>query len=291
MTDPSVSVIIPAFGQVVHLLRAVESALAQTLLPLEVIVIDDGTHRPIVLPISDPRVRVVRMERNCGPSAARNLGCRTAQGDWIAFLDADDAWRPNKLAVQLRDTSAQADLLLACNVLIVDHNGCRPYNSSVPAAALDRWILVDDQSLQTSGLVLPRHVALRFPFDETLRACEDWDLVLRLNAENITIKYEQACLSLYFYSKKQKTRTKNELKSIINWIKTNRYLEKESVAHYYFDKLFLINIKNDVFSAILTSIEIFQYSRSTKKIIIRVLIKKVRKFCYKHNYLYIKDRQ
>lgn len=98
--QPLVSVIIPAFNAAGFIHKAIESALAQTHHPFEIIVVDDGS--------SDDTVEVVRRypvtlieQKNGGPAAARNTGVQHAGGEWLGFLDHDDIWHVNKTAVQL----------------------------------------------------------------------------------------------------------------------------------------------------------------------------------------------
>jgi glycosyltransferase involved in cell wall biosynthesis len=99
---PTVSVLIPAYNAATHLVRAVESALAQTHAPLEILIIDDGSRdrTPEIAAGFGPPVRLIRKE-NGGPASARNLGAAEARGDWLALLDADDWWFPDKLRAQL----------------------------------------------------------------------------------------------------------------------------------------------------------------------------------------------
>ncbi len=99
---PTISVIIPAYNAASYVLRAIESALAQTYPALEILVIDDGSSdatAELVAPLPPP-VRLLRKE-NGGPATARNLGASQAHGDWLALLDADDVWYPDKLRQQL----------------------------------------------------------------------------------------------------------------------------------------------------------------------------------------------
>ena len=98
----TVSVIIPAYNADKHVERAIDSALAQTLQPVEILVIDDGSRdRTAEFASRFPSpVRLIRQE-NGGPATARNRGAREATGDWLALLDADDWWFPDKLRIQL----------------------------------------------------------------------------------------------------------------------------------------------------------------------------------------------
>jgi glycosyltransferase involved in cell wall biosynthesis len=99
---PRVSVIIPSFNRAHCIAGSVESVLAQSFRDLEVIVVDDGStdNTQEVLAQFGDRIRVIR-QANAGVSAARNAGMRAARAGWIAFLDSDDLWRPEKLQAQI----------------------------------------------------------------------------------------------------------------------------------------------------------------------------------------------
>jgi glycosyltransferase involved in cell wall biosynthesis len=100
-TGPRVTVVIPTHDRHELLERAVRSALAQTVPDIEVIVVDDGSVKPVSLGRDDPRVRVIRHDRPLGVSAARNAGLRAARGRWITFTDDDDELLPNMVEVSL----------------------------------------------------------------------------------------------------------------------------------------------------------------------------------------------
>ena len=103
MPDFIVSVIIPTYNRQHTLLAAIQSALSQTLPPLEVLVCDDGStdgSAEAVAALDDPRVRWLTGPHAGYPAVPRNRGLREARGEWVAFLDDDDVWLPEKLAVQ-----------------------------------------------------------------------------------------------------------------------------------------------------------------------------------------------
>lgn len=99
-----ISVVIPLYNKEKHIARAISSVLSQTCVPFEIIVVDDGsTDRgtEVVESIGDARIRLIR-KPNGGVSSARNRGIEEAQGELIAFLDSDDAWKPEFLESILR---------------------------------------------------------------------------------------------------------------------------------------------------------------------------------------------
>ncbi len=152
--SPEVSVVIAAFDAADFIGRAVASALAQTgptleVLVLEVLVIDDASTDATCAQVErlaerDARVRLIRMARNGGPSAARNAGIDAARGQWVAVLDADDAYLPGRLDRLLRLARAQAADIVADNfasfILHEDRVG-EPALAPGPVEALDAHAL------------------------------------------------------------------------------------------------------------------------------------------------------
>ena len=114
-TAPRVSVILPAYNAAAHLRRAVDSALAQTMADLEIVIVDDASTDATLeiagrIAAQDSRVRVLHNERNSGPSVSRNRAIAAARGEWIAILDADDSWFPERLERMLAD-AGDADVV------------------------------------------------------------------------------------------------------------------------------------------------------------------------------------
>lgn len=179
---PTVSVVIPAYNREATLGRAMDSVLAQTLADLELIVVDDastdGTAR-VAAGYADPRVRLLRHDANRRAAAARNTGIRAARGRYVAFLDSDDAWFPDKLAVQVADLeAAPPDVGASCTgYRIVD--GKRTYDK-VPTLLTYRQIFMGCDLGPGSTLMVRRTVFDRVGLnDEGFYRYEDWDWVLR----------------------------------------------------------------------------------------------------------------
>jgi glycosyltransferase involved in cell wall biosynthesis len=125
-----VSVIIPAHNAAATLARAVESVLAQTRAPMELIIVDDAstdstTEVVQALCAQHPTepIKMLRLADNIGPGSARNAGWRLATGEFIAFLDADDAWHPRKLEIQYSWLSAHSDIALCGHRCVVRDEG------------------------------------------------------------------------------------------------------------------------------------------------------------------------
>jgi len=182
---PAVSVIIPTFNRASPLLRAVASVLCQSFREKEVIVVDDGSSdgtAEALAPLGN-RVRYVRHHGNRGVSAARNTGIRNSSGPLIAFLDSDDYWLPRKLDIQTRFFALHPDCVACQAEEIWIRNGVRVNprkihqkpSGDIFEASL-RLCLVSPSAAMLKRSLL-EEVGL---FDETLPACEDYDLWLRI---------------------------------------------------------------------------------------------------------------
>jgi glycosyltransferase involved in cell wall biosynthesis len=177
-----ISVVIPSHGAAAWIRRAVDSALAQTYAAHEIIVVDDGSTddtAAIVASYGD-RVRLI-LQVHAGVSAARNRGVAAATGEWLAFLDADDAFRPRKLALQKAAVDADARLRLVYGAARVVSGG-RELRTIEAFPSTKLW-----PALRYRSPILPSTVLLRRDsflavggFDASLRVAEDWDLWLKL---------------------------------------------------------------------------------------------------------------
>jgi glycosyltransferase involved in cell wall biosynthesis len=184
---PKVSVIIPTYNCARYVAQAVESALGQTYSDLEVIVLDDGStdNTPAVMRQYEGKVRYIRQE-NRGLPAARNRAIKASSGEYIALLDADDWWEPNKLSEQVPVLDGDPDLCLIYSDLEVIHDNGDVIKSFLSSRPLATEGYVFDQ-LFHSGFILPSTVLLRRThfeeagmFDESMRSHEDMDLWVRM---------------------------------------------------------------------------------------------------------------
>lgn len=194
MKGPLASVVIPAYNAERYIGEAIESVLAQTYSPLELIVVDDGSaDRTAELAGAYPEATVI-VQENSGPSAARNRGAATASGEFLTFHDSDDAMTPDKLAVQvgyLRDNPS-AGCVLAGQELIVEPGAELPFwaeGSKVPVMMPPRPPeLADEPDVHPMTMVVRREAFdLVGQFDESMRAAEDFDWMLRASEEGVEI--------------------------------------------------------------------------------------------------------
>lgn len=141
--QPIVSVIMAAKNAAPYIAEALRSALAQTLTEIEIIVVDDGSTdgtSDVVRACAggDPRVRLLRNEQSLGVSGARNRAIREATGTWLAVLDADDAYKPERLAVLVREATARELDLLGDNLDLRDFATKASMGLAYPAELMAR---------------------------------------------------------------------------------------------------------------------------------------------------------
>ena len=182
---PQVSVIIPTYNRGWIIKEAIDSVLAQDYTEFELIVVDDGStdHTSDVLDSYGDVIKVFS-QKNKGVSAARNRGIEEASGTFIAFLDSDDLWLSQKLSVQIEFFNQTPDALICQTEEVWIRNGLRvnPKKRHQKPSGI-----IFKPSLELC-LVSPSAVMIRRSlfdwvgeFDETLPACEDYDLWLRIS--------------------------------------------------------------------------------------------------------------
>jgi glycosyltransferase involved in cell wall biosynthesis len=192
---PLVSAVIPTRDRSALLAGAIRSALRQTWTNLEVIVVVDGPDpgtAAFLETLTDPRLRVVFLPEWRGGSDARNAGVRAARGEWIALLDDDDEWLPEKIERQMRAAHAMPDWfpVISCRLIAQSPMASRvlppePYEQRQPIAdfLFCRTSLRDPGGvMQCSTLLTPRDLLLAVPFRSGLALHQDWDWLIRVAA-------------------------------------------------------------------------------------------------------------
>ncbi|MGD9536746.1 MAG: glycosyltransferase family 2 protein [Alphaproteobacteria bacterium] len=180
--DPTVSVIIPVYRHAAELPQAVASALGQDHAPIELIVVDDGPDDDVARWVeqrADPKLRLIRHERNQGAAAARNTGVANARGNYVAFLDADDEWLPGKLRRQVDHMVSHGVAVSTTGFELI--RAARPDGLRIPAPVHSRKRLVwgCDLSPGTTLVADRRIFRMVGEFDDKLPRFEDWDWLLR----------------------------------------------------------------------------------------------------------------
>jgi glycosyltransferase involved in cell wall biosynthesis len=188
MKTPLISVIIPAYNAEKTIARTIQSVLAQTYANFELLVIDDGSQDAtveIIQSIFDPRLKLFSYPHQ-GHSAGRNRGLSHAGGEYVAFIDADDMWTPNKLEAQLQALQSHPEAAVAyswTNFIDQEDRFLRP-GSYIKVKGNVYSKLLGTNFIENGSNPLIRREALTAVglFDETLITSPDWDMWLRLAA-------------------------------------------------------------------------------------------------------------
>ncbi|NCU33542.1 MAG: glycosyltransferase family 2 protein, partial [Candidatus Moranbacteria bacterium] len=218
--SPLVSVIIPTYNREKAVVRAVQSVLNQTFQDFEIIVIDDCSKdqtESAIRKIGDPRIQLIKHERNQGGSVARNTGVHASRGEFIAFLDSDDEWLSHKLEYQLtllRQSTKSLGVVYS-GFYYVDSENVQ-YSQFKPFLKGDVYFgLLQGNSVMTLSTIVIR----RFYWDKTqgfdplLPSCQDWDLYLQL-AKLCEFDFVEEPLAKYLFAKSGDQITGN-IKSVI----------------------------------------------------------------------------
>jgi len=185
---PTVSVIIPTYNRKEELRRAIESVLVQENVSLEVLICDDGSTDGTIEMVSswaDARVRLLTGPRGGRPAIPRNRGIKAAQGEWLAFLDDDDEWLPEKLQTQLKFAEEKGYLAITTNALRIkpgQEDSLLFHTCNIPEH-LSFDVLLSVNYAITSSVIVHHSLFERvegFPECKNLIGREDYALWLRI---------------------------------------------------------------------------------------------------------------
>lgn len=182
---PLVSAVIPTYNRQQKVVRAIDSALAQTYTNMEIVVVDDcstdGTARYLQERYGE-KIRLISLSTNVGGAQARNVGVENARGALIAFLDSDDQWGNSKIARQV-DMVHQQDVGVVYTGMyrLNKRNDILGLNTPRFSGAIGRALLHENVVSSTSSVLVRKDLFVKVGgFNRRLRSCDDWDLWIRL---------------------------------------------------------------------------------------------------------------
>lgn len=190
----TVGVVIPHYNAAEQLARALESIAGQTLQVDEVIIVDDCSSydekRKVLEQIEKYKsggmnLRLVEMPVNSGPATCRNLGWDIASSDYLAFIDSDDEWHPQKIAIQLAAMERNPDVEFTSHSFSDRNFDAGMRDPQLVRRRLVHWILKNRAS--TPSVMLRRSLSLRFP--QGARYSEDYELWLSLVVSGVKTGY------------------------------------------------------------------------------------------------------
>ena len=240
-----VSVVVPTFRRPALVCEAVRSALAQTHRAIEVVVVVDGMEEDgtpdALAAIGDERLRVLRPGRRLGNAAARNLGIEAARAPWIALLDDDDLWMPDKIARQIAEAEASGARypVVSCRFLARGSDGEVVWPRRLPGPAQTRGEAVADYLfarrrpptgdgvVQTSTVMAPAALFRLCPFDERCARFVDVDWILRAaRVEGFALRFAEPSrpLAVWRIEDRPRISLQGDWREDVDWMRARRHL-------------------------------------------------------------------
>ena len=213
----NISVVIPTYNRRKTIGRSIDSVLNQTLFPSEIIVVDDGSTDGTsdYIQSNFPSIRLLQ-QPNKGVSSARNMGIRSSNSDWVALLDSDDEWFPQKLEKQVMTLSQSPDIKFCHTEEIWIRNGVRvnqmkkhqKYGGHIFNKCLDMC------RISPSSVLFHRSILDDVGyFDKDQKVCEDYDLWLRITAKYLVLYIDESLIKKYGGHEDQLSRVKDGIES------------------------------------------------------------------------------
>ncbi len=217
MMKAQINVIIPAYNQADYLTESIQSVLDQTFGAFELVVVDDGSTdrtREVAHSFSDPRIRYIYQE-NKGLSGARNTGIQQSDAPYLLFLDADDRLLPHCLELHAKNLESETGTGMSVGGWILcDDRGKHLPNNVFPPASLSPASLLNGNPFPVHSVLSKRSWFEKAGlFDESLNACEDWDLWLRFIMSGCKVSFLNEIMCVYRMHSGQMTRQAIRMKT------------------------------------------------------------------------------
>ena len=215
LSQPLISVIIPSYNRADLIHISLDSAINQSYENIEIIFIDDGSidnTEAVVKAIKDRRIRYIRHLINKGGATARNTGIEAATGEYIAFLDSDDAWVSNKLELQFAHIQKypNPERVVSYTQVFHSHSGITentyytfdknfflPKRGKESNETVSDYLFCNKGKTLTSTLMMHRSLAINTRFRDSLRKHQDWDFCLRLEAAGAIFSFIEQPLTIW----------------------------------------------------------------------------------------------
>jgi glycosyltransferase involved in cell wall biosynthesis len=235
---PLISVVIPTRNRPELLLRAIRSVFAQTYTKFEIIVVIDGHDADSIEALSsvrDPRLRYIEIANSGGGNQARNLGASMANADWIALLDDDDEWLPEKLRRQvsiLAESGFNSQVVVACRFVAREPKGDAVWPRRLPAEKetvgdymFDCRSLFDGEAaLKTSTLMLSKKMMAETKFSTRVRKHQEIDFLLRASRnEKLQLRFAEEPLAIWNVdAARSAINNERNWRQSFDWIRSHR---------------------------------------------------------------------
>lgn len=239
-----VSVVIPVYNRSHLISRTLNSVLNQTHKRLEVIIVDDCSNDSSELvkeieKFSDLNIKYIRHEVNKHGGASRNTGIDAASGEYIAFLDSDDAWMPEKIQDCIVEIIKNKVDFVFGQLNVLKENKVLPTRGLNSGERLSDYILLNGGTIQTSAIFIKSDVAKKVRFDDNLKRFQDYDFVVSLEKNGADCHFINRCHAV-MYDDDQGNRISNSYdpSPAIYWIKkVENDISILSYSNFYLNRI------------------------------------------------------
>jgi glycosyltransferase involved in cell wall biosynthesis len=207
MNKPLVSVIVPTCNRPEMLRRAVLSILRQSFQDFEVIIVDDGMKdraEDVIRQIGDKRIKYIKNEEQQGAAKSRNIGIQKGTGKYIAFLDDDDEFLPEKLERQIIIMKENEIDFTFCAIELNHESDGKVVKQSFKKTGINNYyedLLAHKLRTLTSSLMIKKSVLESvFGFDNSFKSCQEWDLMIRISRNHLGYGLNEILVRMNFLS-------------------------------------------------------------------------------------------